>query len=131
MTNLHFRIKLQPVPKQSFRATKYGGYQTSKIKNYEHEIKKHVLSQIPDRYRMPEKDFPVEISYIFAYKLLKKHKNKNIDYVKLTTPDIDNLIKPVNDALQGLIFYQDQQINKIKATKIHSNDYGIYLDIRF
>ena len=39
------------------------------------------------------------------------------NYYTLAPPDIDNIIKPILDAMNGLVYYDDQQVYRVTSTK--------------
>ena len=49
----------------------------------------------------------------------KKHKTESLDKVYATgTPDLDNVIKAVSDALNGIAYIDDSQVAVISASRI-------------
>jgi Holliday junction resolvase RusA-like endonuclease len=80
------------------------------------------------------KDLPVSVELIFARKLPNKcfvndDRNRELKQQVMaafqqnrvadrSTPDVDNLSKFVLDALQGLIYDEDNQVVKCTATKV-------------
>ena len=36
-------------------------------------------------------------------------------------PDLDNLVKPIKDALRGLVYLDDSQVNLLKARKLYAS----------
>ena len=53
-----------------------------------------------------------------------KRKAEHIGQLHTQTPDLDNYIKAVADACQGVIYANDSQIVSVKATKVWSGDSG-------
>ena len=42
-------------------------------------------------------------------------------------PDVDNIVKPILDTMQGLVYYDDNQIRSVKVTALpHDDAYAMY-----
>lgn len=37
-------------------------------------------------------------------------------------PDVDNIVKPILDAMQGLVYFDDKQVRSVKVTALPYND---------
>lgn len=116
---LEFKLNIRPVPHQSFRVGRNGiKYKPKKIKDYQEYIKKLVLDQLPDDFQIISAGTLIEVEYIhycYAYpkSMAKKYKVGNVP--KVTKPDLhDNLNKALFDALEGIVFEQDQNIYSVK-----------------
>ena len=116
---LEFKLNIRPVPHQSFRVGRNGiKYKPKKIKDYQEYIKKLVLDQLPDDFQIISAGTLIEVVYIhycYAYpkSMAKKYKVGNVP--KVTKPDLhDNLNKALFDALEGIVFEQDQNIYSVK-----------------
>lgn len=106
------RLEGKPQPKERARTVKGHSYTPKKTKDAEEEI----LWQYAQS-KGPWFDGPVEMTLAF-------HK----DHTELViadahTPsklrgDIDNYVKTVQDALQGVAYDNDKQVVKITATKV-------------
>jgi len=115
-----FIINTEPIPQERPRFTvsyrkgrAYGRvYESQKMKKYKEfigwELKRQYKSSIIPKY------IPIAIECIFFL------KEKN--FFKM---DIDNLIKALLDAMQGIIFENDNQIIRLSAGKYISKELGI------
>jgi Holliday junction resolvase RusA-like endonuclease len=73
----------------------------------------------------------IEINMAFYFLRPKSHfgTGKNTERIKesapaykTTTPDLDNLIKFVLDAMNGIVFYDDSQITSLTAGKYYDRN---------
>ena len=112
---IKLELHIKAVPHQSVRVTRKGfTYQPKKIKDYKQTIQMMVREQLPSHFCIIEKGTPIAINklhYIFEYpKSFSKVKQKNTIF-KTTKPDLhDNLNKAFFDALEGVVWEQDQNI---------------------
>ena len=111
-----------PTAKQSFRFAKSGiKYQPKAIKDNVNTIKALLINQLPAGHIPTSK--PVYVSYMFAFpypKSMPKYKRgSQFRLYKETKPDLDNLQKAINDALNNSVFVDDSQIVSCKAEKYY------------
>lgn len=120
MKHLSFRIKGIPVAKgrpRFFRVGKYvGTYTPKKTKEWENLIAESVLKYKPKKLWAG----PIHMFVIFYMPRPKSIKKHIYEHIK--KPDLDNLIKCVSDALQGIIYEKDSQIYYITARKIYTQE---------
>lgn len=69
---------------------------------------------------------PVEVKVTFY---MPRPKAKQPSMVHIKRPDLDNILKLVLDALNGIVWADDNVIWHIDAQKIYSNEPRIELDI--
>jgi Holliday junction resolvase RusA-like endonuclease len=114
-------LNLPPKPKQSFKYTRAGiKYTDSKVKSYTNDLRSLILNAISKDFIRFEKGLKVD--YIFTFESPQSMPKKiGIGAYKIKKPDLDNLQKMVNDAMNGLIFRDDSQICEITAKKIYGN----------
>ena len=97
--------------------------------------KKDLLLQVMKYAPKPPITAPIRIMLIFYMPRPKSHfrtgKYKHLlkdEYIRkypsyhTFTPDLDNLVKLVSDALNGVFYKDDSQICSIQAIKAYSND---------
>lgn len=107
----------EPVAKARPRVGKGGRvYTPRKTQVHESKIREEWLENYEDE---PTKN-PVKISMTF-YLTKPKKIPKDFPDTPQKRPDIDNLIKTVLDALNGLAYEDDKQIVKVSARKEWSN----------
>ena len=130
MEKLHveFEIPGIPVPKGRPKFSTLGGfakaYTPAKTRNAEAFVRKCFFEQVKD-FKMPEKG-PIFL-YVTFYmpvpsSLSKKKQNELMEenYWHIKKPDLDNLLKLVNDALNGIAWKDDSCICFTHATKCYS-----------
>ena len=107
-----FIIPGEPVGKARARVTRWGTYTPEKTKKYE-ELIRVVAKQASDFFYV---DAPLLI-VVKAYYAIPKSANKASRYEMLTglkrptkKPDVDNVLKSVCDALNGVYYKDDSQI---------------------
>jgi Holliday junction resolvase RusA-like endonuclease len=113
--SLIFELNIRPMPHQSVRFGRNGiKYKPKKIMDYQEYVRRLVKDQLPNDFVIIEAGTPISIDYIhycYAYpkSMAKKYKIGNVP--KTTKPDLqDNLNKAFFDALEGIVFEQDQNI---------------------
>jgi len=116
---LTLEYNIRPLAHQSFRIGRNGiKYKPKKVKDYQDIIKILTVEQLSKDFNIIPSGstiFVNYIEYIYAYpKSFSKKKKMEMVY-KTTKPDLqDNLNKAFFDALEGLIYEQDQNIVVIK-----------------
>ena len=116
---LTLEYNIRPLAHQSFRIGRNGiKYKPKKVKDYQNIIKILTVEQLSKDFNIIPSGstiFVNYIEYIYAYpKSFSKKKKMEMVY-KTTKPDLqDNLNKAFFDALEGLIYEQDQNIVVIK-----------------
>jgi Holliday junction resolvase RusA-like endonuclease len=119
-------VPIKPVPKQSFRQSKNGGYQSKRVKEYEAKIAAYVSRVIhekfPTEFKKIPRNYPIayQAYYLFAPSELsaksasRAGEDKESLYNKLMNKgkygDTDNLTKAVHDAAQRVLFEDDKAI---------------------
>ena len=113
-------------------------YQPKSVEHYENNLKKRIMEQLPKNFVMFEKVVHVE-EIVYGFYFLKSHPKKvresfqnGIVKFKHTSPDlIENLNKPVFDALEGLVIKNDALIGSTqKMAKIFAPVSYIYIKLR-
>ena len=115
---LELELNIRPMPHQSVRFGRNGiKYKPKKILDYQKYVQKLVQDALPNDFVIIPKGTPISIDYIhycYAYpkSMAKKYKIGKVP--KTTKPDLqDNLNKAFFDALEGIVFEQDQNIHHI------------------
>ena len=142
-SNFEIEIKLpfKPIPKKSPRFSK----KTGKFYNPSHPEMDMVKDYIKLAYKsyLFSKEIPlnikIECRLLLPSKIPKIEEGKYTEFFYLnrllpkptSKPDIDNILKFVNDCLSGLVYNDDRQITTIIASKRYAEEEGILIKIRF
>jgi Holliday junction resolvase RusA-like endonuclease len=116
---LELLIKIKPMPHQSVRFTKRGiSYQPKKVRDYKEAIITQVKEQLPEGFQIIPKGADItiiDLVYSFAYPKSMPKKKRVEGMSKTTKPDLhDNLNKALFDALEGVVWEQDQNVSCIQ-----------------
>lgn len=102
-------IPIVPVAKQSVRGGKFGYYQPKKKRLYQESVAYFVAQSKPPRRLQGA----LRLSAKFVFPYLKQHSKKARELgeiLKTTRPDMDNLLKPLKDAMKYIVYDDDAQI---------------------
>lgn len=114
-------IPTTPVAKARARFTSKGfSYTPKKTKDAENIIRSTLGLQTHPKFTGP-----VALSLVFHLKKPKSSKNKH----PMVRPDVDNYVKTVMDALNGVLFDDDSQVVSLSAKKKYSDEEGITIVI--
>lgn len=133
---IQFEVPGEPFAKQRPRATKKGRYITiytpRETKNYEEKVRKYYNRSY--RGVMLDGDITVDVEGIFSIpKSVSKKKANDILINKLPhtkKPDCDNMAKVCLDALNGLAYPDDAQINRLNISKEYGENAMIKIMIK-
>lgn len=122
-------IPIEPKPQPRPRVTAHGkfahAYEPASITLY-----KRVVAATYQSYfgavKPTEKAIAVDVVFyrpIQKYLSKREHaKRVNGEHLPVVKPDVDNYVKAVLDALNGVAFKDDSQIIKLKAQKLYSEN---------
>lgn len=126
---LEFAIPGEPQGKGRPRFSKRGGfvqtYTPTKTKSYEELVKSEYIRQCGNIMADSNDCIHMEITACFGVPKSTSKVNRlrmlmNLIH-PLKKPDIDNIIKVIADALNGIAYKDDKQITRIFAEKIYSD----------
>jgi len=123
-----FSAAVHPEPRPALVPNGYGGIRYKDSKEYREY--KAILTQaceeaLPGFWSVYDK--PTEIWIICQYKQLKSRPK---DEWKDTVPDNDNLHKPVQDALTGLVFTDDKTVVMSHVAKVFGDEDRVTVQVR-
>lgn len=128
-------IPIEPVEQQRPRATSQGGhvrvYDPPKVRRFKQDVAKFVKQQPLPKFE--DKELSVQIKFFrkIQKSLTKKERELRLSNVHRpkTRPDIDNLVKSLLDALNGLIWDDDAKIVHLEADKLYSEQPRIEIEV--
>lgn len=116
---LNFELNIRPLAHQSFKIGRNGiKYKPKKVKDYQVYLQRLVTEQLPEDFSIITAGTEIKVNYIqYIYAYPKSFsKKRRVKTFKTTKPDLqDNLNKAFFDALEGLVYEQDQNIVEINA----------------
>jgi Holliday junction resolvase RusA-like endonuclease len=116
---LNFELNIRPLAHQSFKIGRNGiKYKPKKVKDYQVYLQRLVTEQLPEDFSIITAGSEIKVNYIqYIYAYPKSFsKKRRVKTFKTTKPDLqDNLNKAFFDALEGLVYEQDQNIVEINA----------------
>ena len=114
---LTLELNIRPLAHQSFKIGRGGiKYKPKKVKDYQEYLRRLVSEQLPKDFNIITAGSEIKVNYIeYIYAYPKSFsKKRRVKTFKVTKPDLqDNLNKAFFDALEGLIYEQDQNIVEI------------------
>lgn len=110
-SSITLNIYCKPIPKARPRFSRGHVYTPSQTRVFENQLKYIFQKAFPHEPWTNE----VSIQCYFYYKGTKKTLNR----MKTTRPDLDNLIKSVKDAANGIIYNDDAQVASILSWKAY------------
>jgi len=112
-----FVLPFLPAPKGRPRVGKFGVYTPKKTRDSENQIKDFIFSFSKLFFEQPTKmAIGVELQFTM---IRPKSSKKKYPTVK---PDIDNLIKTLLDAMNGIIYADDNQIIDLSASSRYGEE---------
>ena len=136
---MRFEFNIEPVEQARPRATRMGKgirlYDSKKVTIFKRQLGMLAKQQMLDRGLEPY-DGPLEVCMEF-YRLVqtsisKKEQARRLSGVHRPTvkPDLDNYIKSASDALNGIIWEDDNLIVSLQAEKFYSERQHLVVEIR-
>lgn len=124
-TVLKLSYDFPPVPKKRARITRFGTYTPKECVRFEQLLRSATSFKLPFGFEVL--DEAIGISVIFKFQKPKKMPKGRI--YPSVRPDIDNYLKSVLDALNGVLWKDDGLIVVVVAKKIYSDEAGIDLSL--
>ncbi len=125
MSELRFTIPGEPMGKGRPRVTKFGAYTPKKTVNYEVLVKEMFAIRYPG-HKPVENPVLMEVQAYFSIpKSATKKKKKAMAAGSLRPtkkPDLSNITKIIEDALNKIAYNDDSQIVKLVASKYYVVD---------
>ena len=114
---MEIKLNLEPIACPRPRVSKFGVYYHKKYQDYKDYLKYYLTSLNLNKFD----DKPLYLNIIFNIQIPKSLSKKkklelNGQYI-IKKPDIDNYLKSVMDAMNGIIYKDDSQISSISIIK--------------
>jgi Holliday junction resolvase RusA-like endonuclease len=109
----------RPVPKQSYRASKFGGYQPKRVTDFK-KVAQLIADHAAIRQSWERADGPVLLRLQFRFRCPTgaRKADKQKCRWRISRPDLDNLQKSIIDSISDRILVDDAQICMTICTKI-------------
>ena len=115
---IHMTLDLKPEAKQRprFNRTTGRAYTAEKTRKFENAVKALAKEHISEPL-----NGAVSLSIVFVAPRLKAEpKSQTERKYKTSRPDLSNMIKSLEDGLQGALFHDDAQVVKLSAEKVYA-----------
>lgn len=132
-----FSVDADPVGKQRARYAKRGNfvqtYTPEKTRTYESLIKKAGIEAMGSSEPL---ETPVSLYLYIRLPIPKSYSKKRIEAClsgleqPIKKPDSSNILKSVEDALNGVVYKDDCQIINHHITKVYANQAGVNICIK-
>ncbi|QAR22386.1 RusA family crossover junction endodeoxyribonuclease [Limosilactobacillus fermentum] len=136
---MRFEFDIEPVEQARPRAVRFGTgvrmYDPKKVAVFKRQLGMLAKQQMLDRGLEPF-DGPLEVCMEFyrpvQASLSQKERSRRLSGVHRPTvkPDLDNYIKSTSDALNGIIWEDDNLIVSLQAEKLYSERPHLTVEIR-
>jgi Holliday junction resolvase RusA-like endonuclease len=125
-TLLDMFLNVKPHPKGRPRFSNGKIFTPKETQNAERDINLLVVYHMEDRnLHISEKPICLEMIFYFGAQI------KHDEFVYHTDlPDLDNCVKTVCDALNGIVYYDDRQVARIVCEKRFGRTEGIQLIVK-
>jgi Holliday junction resolvase RusA-like endonuclease len=125
MPKITFTVPGEPVGKGRPRFSRTGCYTPEKTKSYENKVK-WMFAQAASDWKMIQRPNPVSVTLdcLFTYPESWTEKQKAFTDYHTSTPDADNIVKAVCDALNKLAYQDDGQVAQIHCIKHYAHSHG-------
>ena len=132
-----FKVDGDPVGKQRARYAKRGNfvqtYTPDKTRNYESSIKEAAIQAMGSNEIL---ETPVNLYLYIRAPIPKSLPKKRLEAClnglekPIKKPDASNVLKSVEDAMNGVVYKDDSQIVNIHVTKVYSSVPGVDICVK-
>ena len=135
MSEIKIVIPGEPVAKGRARYSNSGGfvraYTPSKTKNAETLIKVNAMGEVARQgFKRSGQPLILTLMVFVPIPVSKLKEWKKTCILPITRPDIDNYLKLVMDALNGIVYKDDNQVVCVKVFKLYSQSPRLEIFIR-
>lgn len=121
-TRISFTVPGQPVGKQRPRVTKYGTYTPKATVTYESMVRMaaHMAMNGSKLLKGPLRaDIDVRMDIPQSWSKKRRLEAMQGLIIPSTKPDLDNVLKAILDACQGVVFHDDKQVCALQMAKTY------------
>lgn len=123
---MNIEIHQEPVAKGRPRFRVMGKYVTAYTPAKTKNTERLVIEEIKNQFKEEPYECPLAVWITFYFVIPKsytKKKRKEIqdrNYIHISKPDCDNLAKLYLDAMNGIVYHDDAQIQQLHLRKFYS-----------
>lgn len=121
-----FPVLVRPVAKGRPRFGKGSIFTPERTRKYEAIVKNEAEKAMAGRAPF---DGPVGVRCQFCFNVPKKGAESAGEW-RVERPDLDNLLKAVTDAMNGIVYNDDSQIVMTLATKKRESYDGVFIEVK-
>lgn len=137
---VQFFVPGKPIGKGRPRVCRKVTYTPKPTKDYENLVRQCYIAKYADKQPIPAK-IPLKVSIIANYPITQSMPKKQVKIIEnggaftvrpTKKPDADNISKIILDALNGLAYYDDNQVVTLRIDKCYAKDesqVGVYVKI--
>ena len=120
-------IPIKPKPAPRPRVTRRGAYNPKEYTDYKSII--GLAYKAKFGAEKSTKPITLAVEFIFKYPKSWSKKKKDETLYHTSKPDVDNLVKSIKDALNGIAYIDDSQVWNIQASKRYDNFEAVKIKI--
>jgi Holliday junction resolvase RusA-like endonuclease len=134
---VNFTVEGNPVGKQRARYVKRGNfvsaYTPEKTRTYESLIKEAAIKAMGSSEPL---ETPVTLYLYIRVPIPKSCTKKSLEAIQngsekpIKKPDASNILKSVEDGMNGVVYKDDSQIVNIHVTKVYSSEAGVDICVK-
>lgn len=121
-----FPVLVRPIAKGRPRFGKGSVFTPERTRKYEQIVRNEAERAMAGREPF---DGPVGVRCQFCFKTPKKNAEKEGEW-RVGRPDLDNLLKAVTDAMNGIVYNDDSQIVMTLATKKQTDCDSVFIEVK-
>lgn len=121
-----FPVLVKPVAKGRPRFGKGSVFTPEKTRKYEQIVRNEAEKAMAGR---PPFDGPVGVRCQFCFRIPKKSAENEGEW-RVERPDLDNLLKAVTDAMNGIVYNDDSQIVMTLTTKKQTDCDSVFIEVK-
>ena len=123
---LFFVIEGKPQAQLRPRVTRYGAYTPAHVREHANRVKSAALRAVEDQdWQCEDGMYELNIRFVFHVPESQRRKTEMVKTrPRVKKPDLSNLVKQIEDALNGIAYPDDAQVVRLEAAK-----WDVYPDV--